>query len=1222
MNLSRLATLAVFFIMVMSAFVTVPTYNVGADEGGCMDYEDTNDNGLYDEGEPCYDDDDGDRPPGEGRGCMDYDDTNDNGLYDEGEPCYDDDGPDVESYFLSATMESLEDWSIEFYGEMPIDWSDDARSDIVKMCEEMLGTDGSEIDEECFEHWTEMMMSSDGGPDDCPFDRENPDSPCNAEVCRDDDGSEECEDYIEDYCADVDDPVCVIWSSCFSGSSARDCMAAFYEHCTSDASSDFCGDDFRQDDSGTWVQCWYDGTGGEACQPNWLVGLAAYESGDISAEDFMDYYMVPTFAQEDYHDDKTALYELSHITLEEGTWVIVPDYLSSPNPNFICGNGERIIFSWINDGWHDCEDGADEQWYDNNTPDDNSDDCQEWSDEDCEGEEVNWFDCHDGTKVWINQVNNNEWNCPDGEDEYFHHLWSGDLLLFKGHLAELNTDDEILAFNMNDCKWWDAEHTDYKCDDILKIELDEEQDLTLATTGRCWENWVYDDENDNYVLDETDPYICDNWGTFSHKIFSDSDLSISEQELIGFINGTVDQGSFGQIPSSSYYEDQQFVLYETEEITISEGRWNGDILTQSWECYYDWWEDDEVCDSRSTSSYLYRDNFDPQNPEENLIASNGGFDSYDSSDCNYAANCFMSRLDVSLAEGEYIIVIAAQDSYSSGMNFSTTLSNSDGHLHTFSGILDQSYWMNKESGGENIASVEVNEDGNITVYFENVLEADGYHYLAFDEYDEDDDEWNYIDDNDLNNDYNWTNFTCSYWCQDWDGESLLRITLQSNSNDSGDSTYTVAYFDPSDNSLEFVYPELIVGDERTNMPKADYECYECGDDGPDYWQHLMKNSTMYRDEEIGSLEAIDNVIIIIEMMDDAGWFNDEESDDGKVYWSGEYYYCEWEGSEDGEDTVWWCMNSTSSDSWSNWWYYCENFEGMWYCTDDFGQNPDYACSADNNHYKEGGRPDMDYCGDDDDPAILDGIVGINDPEDNEPMPMSENMIGVVSDNEGLPLMMGSSFKVHFDGVDESLETHDLYIPIGGDSDYDEKWYVDINLLSGYEVISCEGCEDLVIEGSNAKFNANEPVTVIFGSRPDCDHTVTIDGYSFEPAELIISVGDTVCWIWDTEEEHNVVEIATKFDEDMNLEDARIGFYSGDSAKKVDFRHTFTEDNKTHYYVCEPHISMSMAGAVIVGAGSEDDRIPEVIEDSGLPNISFIAGALVLVGAAGLRRRIH
>ena len=31
MNLSRLATIAVFFMMFMSAFVTVPTYNVGAD---------------------------------------------------------------------------------------------------------------------------------------------------------------------------------------------------------------------------------------------------------------------------------------------------------------------------------------------------------------------------------------------------------------------------------------------------------------------------------------------------------------------------------------------------------------------------------------------------------------------------------------------------------------------------------------------------------------------------------------------------------------------------------------------------------------------------------------------------------------------------------------------------------------------------------------------------------------------------------------------------------------------------------------------------------------------------------------------------------------------------------------------------------------------------------------------------------------------------------------
>jgi MYXO-CTERM domain-containing protein len=91
---------------------------------------------------------------------------------------------------------------------------------------------------------------------------------------------------------------------------------------------------------------------------------------------------------------------------------------------------------------------------------------------------------------------------------------------------------------------------------------------------------------------------------------------------------------------------------------------------------------------------------------------------------------------------------------------------------------------------------------------------------------------------------------------------------------------------------------------------------------------------------------------------------------------------------------------------------------------------------------------------------------------------------------------------------------------------------------------------------------------------------------------------------------------------MNLEDAKIGFYSGEAANSVDFRHTFSEDNQTHYYVCEPHATMGMVGTVTVGAGSEGDRIPEVLEDSGLPNVSFMVGALVLVGAAGLRRRIH
>ena len=227
------------------------------------------------------------------------------------------------------------------------------------------------------------------------------------------------------------------------------------------------------------------------------------------------------------------------------------------------------------------------------------------------------------------------------------------------------------------------------------------------------------------------------------------------------------------------------------------------------------------------------------------------------------------------------------------------------------------------------------------------------------------------------------------------------------------------------------------------------------------------------------------------------------------------------------------------------------------------------------------------------------------------------MVGSLVDNEDTPMMMGASFNLNFEGADESLDVHSAYIPI----EDDVPWHIEMILLEGYEVKSCEGCEDLFIEGSNAKFNAKQPVTVTFGPRSDCDQTVTIGegGYSFEPAEITISVGDTVCWIWEnTADAHNVIAV-TDLDSLVNLES---GFDSGEPSQTVDFRYTFTEDSMTYYYVCEPHATMGMVGTVTVGAGSEGDRIPDVLEESGLPNISFVVGALVLVGAAGLRRRTH
>jgi hypothetical protein len=67
---------------------------------------------------------------------------------------------------------------------------------------------------------------------------------------------------------------------------------------------------------------------------------------------------------------------------------------------FVCGFDESPIpFYFVNDGIWDCPLGADEQQYDGN------------------GEPINWFDCVDGTFVWIYQVNDGTSDCANGEDE-------------------------------------------------------------------------------------------------------------------------------------------------------------------------------------------------------------------------------------------------------------------------------------------------------------------------------------------------------------------------------------------------------------------------------------------------------------------------------------------------------------------------------------------------------------------------------------------------------------------------------------------------------------------------------------------------------------------------------------------------------------------------------------------------------------------------------------
>ena len=81
-------------------------------------------------------------------------------------------------------------------------------------------------------------------------------------------------------------------------------------------------------------------------------------------------------------------------------------------PTFVCGNGDEIDFSWVNDGDEDCVDGSDEPQ-----------DMDSSADSDGDGNYTNdhdsWFDCNDANESTVNMdvVNDGNWDCENGADE-------------------------------------------------------------------------------------------------------------------------------------------------------------------------------------------------------------------------------------------------------------------------------------------------------------------------------------------------------------------------------------------------------------------------------------------------------------------------------------------------------------------------------------------------------------------------------------------------------------------------------------------------------------------------------------------------------------------------------------------------------------------------------------------------------------------------------------
>ena len=506
MSFSRLSVLAVFLMMVMSAFVAIPAYNVGADEheeegGGCpFDWDDPD--------SPCNADECHDH---ESQECADYvahycDEYDDPGC---DEMSGDDEGPGPESFHLTLEMNTLEEWTVTFEADMPVDWSDDMRQEIAWMCGDMLGTEDDEITEECYDQWVEMINSDDGGGDEngCP--------------------------------PGLSDVQCVALEDCFEnndGGPILDCWRMLYDICADDGNYEFCYID--EDDT-----------------RHIFNNIFAYEDGDIGPEDLMD-AIIDEFGDgtEDYTE--MAAYDIQSFYIGEedaGTYGIYPEFLSSESPYFVCDN-EEIPFYWVNDGGEDCGDGSDEQQYDD------------------DGNEINWFDCHDGSEVWVHQVNDGEWNCPDGEDEYQSNHWYGDVYMYSGIVEDPENIDSLIGGIGYSCDWKDDDEVEIFCANYGEADLSA-GNYSILTTGSCDDEWTDDDEDGE---DDSHELMCQT-GDYNHTVVD------SDGNPVGYFAGSVDETLMMEIGSAHYnsigHDKGNFPLYDTHELTVGEDGFNGAITS-------------------------------------------------------------------------------------------------------------------------------------------------------------------------------------------------------------------------------------------------------------------------------------------------------------------------------------------------------------------------------------------------------------------------------------------------------------------------------------------------------------------------------------------------------------------------------------------------------------------------------------------------------------------
>ncbi|MEK9697150.1 MAG: hypothetical protein VW270_15415, partial [Candidatus Poseidoniales archaeon] len=227
-------------------------------------------------------------------------------------------------------------------------------------------------------------------------------------------------------------------------------------------------------------------------------------------------------------------------------------------PTFVCGNGDEIPFSWVNDGMEDCEDGSDEQQYDEN------------------GNPINWFECEDESHIWIDEVNDGYPDCPNGEDEWNddeeHHddasVWNCDRFISASMWTTAGFDD-----------WDDSNLITSMCDEVISEEFWMEFELTSeeSTLPMSWYMFMDDDEEllafvELIEEDDSAMYLyatVGEWSVYADAMYCEGDYDATNDECTMEMGEVIGSDDMFIVFYDSWDDEEMIIMYQYDDSTGS-----------------------------------------------------------------------------------------------------------------------------------------------------------------------------------------------------------------------------------------------------------------------------------------------------------------------------------------------------------------------------------------------------------------------------------------------------------------------------------------------------------------------------------------------------------------------------------------------------------------------------------------------------------------------------